>query len=437
MIHSLLEDANHGPLPETCDRGFVSMKTCRPAPAFIDLFSGCGGLSLGFLQAGYRCLLAVDNDPKSVHCYNLNLKGNSDAGAVLEDLSSFSTKKDVKGFLERHGVDPSSCDVLIGGPPCQSFSVVGQNKIRALMESGGNLELYWEKKNYERTMLFDAFALFVETLTPRWFLFENVPTIQSHKTFPIIIKRFESLPIKYNIIHNRYLASKYGVPQDRRRFIMVGYRNDLGLNGWSGPIEKPKVTVAQALDDLPEVPHRHREREIRYLSIPTTSYQRFMRSRKPPGLHGLLFDHICRGHNSDDVALFARMKPGARFADPEVQKAIRQINPQHKLIKYSTDKFKDKLHKLDPERPAWTVTAHLKKDCYKFIHHRQPRTITVREAARLQSFPDWFRFDGLSMITSFGLIGNAVPPLLARAFADSFVNTDAALGGTISSRRVA
>jgi hypothetical protein len=103
---------------------------------------------------------------------------------------------------------------------------------------------------------------------------------------------------------------------------------------------------------------------------------------------------------------------------------MTMINPNHKLIKYSAEKFKDKLHRLDPERPAWTVTAHLQKDCYKFIHHRQPRTITVREAARLQSFPDWFRFDGLSMVTAFRLIGNAVPALMANAFAHSFVAVD-------------
>lgn len=396
-------------------------------PTFVDLFSGCGGLSLGFLQAGYRCLLAVDNDTDSIHCYNLNLKGNADEGAVLEDLSGFSTKKDVKEFLGQHRVDPSSCDVLVGGPPCQSFSVVGRNKVRALMESGGNIRRYWSEKNRERTMLFEAYALFLEVLKPRWFLFENVPTIQSHESFNLIIDRFATLPIKYNIIHSKYLASRYGVPQDRRRFIMVGYRKDIGLNGWRGPREKPLVTVAKALDDLLEVPHGYRERESRYSSIPETPYQRLMRAAGPRRTRGRLFDHICRWHNPDDVALFKRMRPGAKFADPEVQKAIRQINPEHKLIKYSTDKFKDKLHKLDPERPAWTVTAHLKKDCYKFIHHRQPRTITVREAARLQSFPDWFRFDGLSMITSFGLIGNAVPPILARAFAESFFEADAEL----------
>ena len=209
---------------------------------------------------------------------------------------------------------------------------------------------------------------------------------------------------------------------------MIGYRTDL-VDEWHPPQEKEPVTVADALDDLPEVPHGYREQGIRYFSGPVTDYQKLMR---PGGLakpEASLFDHIGRWHNPDDVALFARMKHGARFADGEVQDALREINPEHKLIKYSKDKFKDKLHKLDPNRPAWTVTAHLQKDCYKFIHYRQPRTITVREAARLQGFPDWFRFDNLSMCTSFGLVGNAVPSFLAQAFADSFKKSDPGLCG--------
>src|SRR5690606_31762732 len=123
-----------------------------------------------------------------------------------------------------------------------------------------------------RTMLFEVYALFLEVLAPRWFLFENVPTIRSHETFEAIINRFENLqdddgrPIRYRLIPNNYLASKYGVPQDRRRFILVGYREVLGIEGWEPPKEKPTVTVSDALDDLPEVPHGHREREMRYSS---------------------------------------------------------------------------------------------------------------------------------------------------------------------------
>jgi len=394
----------------------------NPLPTFIDLFSGCGGLSLGFLQAGYQCLLAVDNDPKAVYCYNLNLKGDTNRGAVQEDLSGVSSINDVYAFLKFHNIDSTPCDVLIGGPPCQSFSIVGRNKIRSLMEASDDHKLYWLRKNYERTTFFEVYALFLEALTPRWFLFENVPAIRNHKIFEAIINRFENLhAVEYELTYDNYLASKFGVPQNRRRFILVGYRKDLKVKDWKLPKEQSIVTVLDALDDLPKVPHGHREQEMQYSSAPITAYQRLMRAREP---HNHLFDHVCRRHNPDDVALFARMKPGARFADLDVQRAIREINPHHRLIKYSTSKFKDKLRKLNPKEPAWTVTAHLQKDCYMFIHYEQPRTITVREAARLQSFPDWFRFKGLPMGVSFRLIGDAVPPLMAQAFAESFIETD-------------
>jgi len=399
---------------------------------YVDLFCGCGGLSLGFLQAGYQCILAIDKDPKAVECYNRNL-GRFRARAIVKDIADFTTKADVISFLEEQGTLLSSCDVVVGGPPCQSYSVVGRNKVRALIEGNGDLEGLWQRKSCERTSLFKAYALFLEVLGPRWFLFENVPTILSHQTFTHIIERFENLSndgrgrLEYNLVHSNYLASDYGVPQDRRRFILVGYRKDLGIKGWKAPEKRTQVFVGDALNDLPRVPHGQKKRKARYSSPATTAYQRLMRSGKISGYRGWIFDHICRKHNPDDVALFRHMKPGARFADPEVQTALHAINPEHKLIKYSKDKFKDKLHKLNSKRPAWTVTAHLQKDCYKFIHHRQARTITVREAARLQSFPDWFGFEGLAMICAFGLIGDAVPPLFVRAFAESFITADPGL----------
>jgi DNA (cytosine-5)-methyltransferase 1 len=208
---------------------------------------------------------------------------------------------------------------------------------------------------------------------------------------------------------------------------MIGYREDLPIETWSPPKNKKSVSVAEAIGDLPSVPAGHQGKVLAYLSKPSSAYQKNMRST-PEWRYGrktsLLTDHICRRHNQDDIALFKKMKTGAKFADLEVQKAIRKINPEHKLIKYSVEKFKDKLHKLDPDKAAWTVTAHLQKDCYKFIHYADSRTITVREAARLQSFPDWFNFGKLAMCPSFRLIGNAVPPLLSKAFAESFLLSD-------------
>ena len=402
-------------------------------PTFIDLFAGCGGASLGFLEAGFRCLLAVDFDPAAVKCYNQNLQGPRDAGAIHKDLSSLNSHDAVLAFLAENDISPDGCDALVGGPPCQSFSVVGRTKIQALMKADEDSRQSWEETNRKRTTLFEAYALFLEVLAPRWFFFENVPAIRSHNTYSEIEKRFATLTrpdgsaLSYDLVPKTYWASDYGVPQRRRRFILVGSKKNLGLTGWTPPWQSVTPSVSDALDDLPPVASGHRENRIRYLGPAVSEYQKLMRSGICAEDSEFVTNHVGRDHNADDVALFGRMEQGARFSDEAVQKAILDINPEHKLAKYSKDKFQDKLHKLIAEDPAWTVTAHLQKDCYKFIHHRQARTITVREAARLQSFPDRFSFPE-ALGPAFRLIGNAVPPLLAQAFAESFVRSDPYLG---------
>jgi DNA (cytosine-5)-methyltransferase 1 len=400
-------------------------------PTYVDLFSGCGGLSLGFRKAGFKPLLAVDWDSSAVHCYNDNLRDESHVGAVRTDLSAICTHADVAAFLDQYEIRPGQCDVLAGGPPCQSFSVVGRTKVRALMESDERLKEEWQRVTASRTMLFEAYALFLEYLAPRWFLFENVPAIRSHDVYQQIISRFQRLqtpdgtPLRYSINANNHWASDYGVPQHRRRFLMVGHREDAGIPGWIVPAPQREINVDDAISDLPQIEHGAKLHKMDYGGSPRSAYQKMMRSGETN-----LYNHICRSHNCDDVALFGRMRPGARFSDPDVQSALRDINSEHKLLKYSVDKFQDKLHKLDPTQPAWTVTAHLQKDCYKFIHPSQPRTISVREAARLQSFPDSFVFPTV-LGSAFRLIGNAVPPLLAFAFAQSFRASDPELAGEL------
>jgi DNA (cytosine-5)-methyltransferase 1 len=389
---------------------------------FVDLFSGCGGLSLGFTRAGHTCALAVDNDEAAVSTYNTNLSAPGGHAAMMADLAAFRSKFDVSQFVRKNLGRAAAVDILVGGPPCQSFSVVGRNKIRALARTDGESERYWQQRNRERTRLYEAYALAVEVLRPRFFVFENVPGIRTHAIFPELLARFRGIRVgrrrqRYHLHFEEYIASDYGIPQNRRRFVLVG-ELDIGQPRWTSPPKAPKVTVKQALGDLPHVDAGHRERMLAYGSRPTSLYQRLMRAGAESHAD-VVSDHVCRWHNTDDVALFGRMRPGARFADPDVQQAVIDVNPDHKLLKYSTEKFRDKLHRLDPKRPAWTVTAHLQKDCYKFIHFSQPRTITVREAARLQSFPDAFQFSGVSMVTAFRLIGNAVPPLFAEAFARS------------------
>jgi DNA (cytosine-5)-methyltransferase 1 len=400
-------------------------------PTYLDLFAGCGGLSLGFRQAGFRSLLAVDIDPQAVETYNFNFH-ESGPGAVQADLAALRSHDDVAAFLAEFGIGAADCDVLVGGPPCQSFSTVGRTKVRALMEADERMRERWEQQNALRTSLFEAYVLFLEYLQPRWFLFENVPAIRSHTAFHRIRDRFASLrtadglELSYAIVPENYWASDFGVPQHRRRFLMVGHRTDAGIPHWVRPTKLKGPTVREALGDLPSVPSGHRQHQIPYDAQPNSEYQSLIRQKPSGDACEFVFNHVGRSHNADDIELFRRMVPGAKFSDPEVQAELPRINPQHKLLKYSVEKFQDKLHKLDPSRPSWTVTAHLQKDCYKFIHYLDARTVTVREAARLQSFPDWFFFP-TAMGTAYRLIGNAIPPLLAQAFAQSFHLSDAGL----------
>ena len=402
-------------------------------PTYIDLFSGCGGASVGFHDAGFDCLLAVDWDQRAVDAYNENFPSRHGRhAAVKADLSKISSHQDVRRFLEQNGVHEGCCDVVVGGPPCQSFSSVGQTKVKALTRDDERLRAAWAETAHSRTRLFEVFALFVEVLAPRWILFENVPTIRSHEIYPRLVERFESLrrtddtPLGYEFSRDNYWASDYGVPQRRRRFLMVGYRRDSGIEAWQLPTKSPGPNVGDAIDDLPEVQAGYREAQTEY-DGPRSDYQRLMRVGVAAAEARLVTGHICRSHNVDDVELFRRMDQGARFSDDAVQDAIIAINPEHKLRKYSKEKFQDKLHKLDSSARAWTVTAHLQKDCYKFIHFRDARTITVREAARLQSFPDHFKLPPVLGV-GFRVIGNAIPPLLAKAFAESFCRSDPNIG---------
>jgi|SRR5579859_5055849 len=394
-------------------------------PAVLDLFCGVGGLSLGLLMGGFRVDLAVDNDPDAVECYNKNLKGQCDAGAVLFDLSKIKSHEQVRQFLKSNGKSPTEFTAVVGGPPCQGFTTIGRTKLNALLKSAGSKakRQKLEKRDKQRCALFETFALFVEVIKPKWFFFENVPMIRNHKTYRRLISRFESLEsadgtrLDYALTPDLYTASYYGVPQIRQRFILVG-RLRSATHAFIPPRKQYVAkTVSDAISDLPRIGAGACKKQLRRSASAKGAYQKLMRSGYLPGEKRAVHDHICRSHVDDDIELFRKMRQGERFADPRVRQLVRAINPKHHLGSYSVENFTDKLHRLQGVRPAWTVTAHLQKDGYKFIHHKQGRTISVREAARLQSFPDWFHFGELGMGSAFRLIGNAVPPLMAKAFA--------------------
>jgi DNA (cytosine-5)-methyltransferase 1 len=237
---------------------------------------------------------------------------------------------------------------------------------------------------------------------------ENVPGMLSHNGQNVATYVAKSLDaVGYNVTWDRLNASEFGVPQVRERLIFVGVRKDLNIT-FEFPKTRtvrdrrlyPEVTVRDAIGDLPIIRNGSRQ-WVRDYKTDTSKLSAFAKLMRRGAERGVIFDHVCRTQNDQDLEAFRLMREGGRYVDlPK------------RLKRYRDDIFKDKYKKLKWATPSWTVTAHLSRDCYTHIHPSQARTISVREAARLQSFPDCFYFAG-GMGTKFQLIGNAVPPLLA------------------------
>lgn len=381
---------------------------------FVDLFSGCGGLGLGFLLAGLRPLAAIDNDRVSCNSHRLNFERYR-CMTIPTDLRRFKPRHLASLLKEAHGT--ARVDLLLGGPPCQGWSRAGRGKLKSL----GLPTQRWEDD--PRNILFKRFVRYVAHFRPKYFVMENVPGMLSHRgtdVTPHVIKAFAR--IGYRAAMYALDAVDFGVPQRRTRLFFIGSPRgsrlpvenlvrpvaDLELYHRGGYVEQPwHLTVRHAMMDLPRLATNHR---LEISAYPPRRgrpprYVRLMRA----GLNGLLHDHVTRLHREMDRAAFRALRPGMKYEELD-----------DGLKRYRDDIFKDKYRKLSWDEPAGTVTAHLSHDCYTHIHPSQLRTISPREAARLQSFPDGFRFCG-NMGDRFRQIGNAVPPLLAYGIATALL----------------
>jgi DNA (cytosine-5)-methyltransferase 1 len=377
----------------------ASPEEAKRKPLVLDLFCGAGGMSLGFQLAGYEIALGVDNDALACRTHDHNF----DRRCVQADIV---TIPDPKAFLEGWGLP--SVDVIVGGPPCQGFSRVGRGKLRSLKNDPTYI-------HDPRNQYYKEFIRFVEALRPLYFVVENVPDMQYYADadgllMQKVLRRCRELGY---VVDSRVLrAEHYGVPQTRRRLLITG--NTLGQEiRWPDKThESSPITVWEAIGDLPIVAHGHREDEMPYEPrCKRNAYRRFMRR----GANRVLYNHQTRWHNEQDLAAFAWLTEGGKYA---------QLPREYK--RYRDDIFRDKYWKLYRDRPSWTIEAHIGKDTYRHIYPSReggpepPRTISVREAARLQSFPDRFRFLG-PFTRQFYQVGNAVPPLLARALAEAIL----------------
>ena len=347
----------------------------------MDLFAGCGGLSLGLDEAGFEVVLSVDHDPVALETHRHNLPGP----ALDLDLSEPGRIDALIGLLEGIPID-----LVAGGPPCQPFSRAGRSKIRSLVADGTRPE------SDERAELWQSFLEVVERLEPRAVLMENVPDMalgDELLVLRVMIERLERLGYAADA---RLLEAKdFGIPQHRQRLILVGVRGSADFC-WPERSNRP-VTLRQSIGDLPKLGRLTGALEME-TGAPRTAFQR--RARRDLKGDRTLWDHVTRPVREDDREAFRRLKPGMRYGDL----------PEH-LRRYRSDIFNDKYNRLAWDEVSRSITAHIAKDGYWYIHPSELRTLTVREAARIQTFPDDFRFAG-TRSHAFRQIGNAVPPLL-------------------------
>lgn len=438
----------------------------------LDLFAGAGGMALGFEAAGARCLGAVEIDAGAAKTFTSMFAHDSPmifGGPERGDMTRLAPGK----LLDALGSSP---EVVVGGPPCQGFSRVGRAKQMSLLDHSERV-LHGGIRDPLRNSLYRYFLEVVAAARPKAFVMENVPGMREVLGIDMAqrIAR-EASHLGYNVRYFLLNAAWYGVPQQRWRIFVLGLRDDLGHKAipvppprthcfgpdlpegvrvpddrwaiWGSRIPEvkgalPATSVREAIDDLPRL--------VGHLDGRRPDGSRLPLRREPSRWVKGLREWPGRPAPSDvsgnwyrstprDYYLFREMAPGDRYPEAlviatrhfrehliELRRKGTTLRPETKRIKdirakyippYRNDAFNDKWGKLIPDLPAWTVTAHLSRDAYSHIHYSSPqaRTITVREAARLQSFPDAFEFEG-GFGAQLSQIGNAVPPLLAKALA--------------------
>lgn len=382
--------------PEPTDLRAVRefMSRSRAAPTAIDVFSGAGGLSLGLERAGFEVLVGADADEWAIRTHDANLGGMSWCGD-LSDPTEFLNTLRVWGL--------ENVDLVAGGVPCQPFSRAGRSRIRELVQSGDRAD------HDVRADLWSSFVAIVEALRPAAVLVENVPDLPQWDDGAVLMGLYQSLQRLGYTVDARILDGfRHGVPQHRQRLILVG------LSGgrspiWPAPIDD-LVSLRDAIGDLPPIPRAQRAERLPYdPRRQTAEFQQLMRRDLRPEDRHLIFEHICRDVRADDLKAFRMLAEGQTYIDlPE------------ELRRYRSDVFTDKYKRLVWAELCRSITAHISKDGYWYIHPEQHRTLSIREAARVQTFPDDFRFAG-TQTHRYRQIGNAVPVLLGEAIGHGVV----------------
>ena len=392
---------------------------------FIDLFAGCGGLSEGFYREGFKALAHVEINHFACETLRTRMKHYGYKDIDKEVIEHDITADDIIEKID-NAVNGRDVDMIIGGPPCQAYSTAGRVRDKVGMAT--------DARNY----LFESYVKILEHYRPKLFVFENVTGILSAKAngkaiFPQVIK---ALGKEYKVIGDPetilFNTANYGVPQIRKRIIIMGVRKDIdGIEAkelYQNVIKthydpdmpekergklKKYVDVRQALGDLPPVlPGEDASTD----SFNYPCGNEFLTRIGNKGISPLM-DHICRKNNDTDRERF-RVMIENHWSFGEMRRARPDLEHEHARV------FDNSYVVQWWELPSKTILAHIHKDGFQFIHpdYNQARTFTVREAARIQSFPDDFVFEG-SRGEKYKQIGNAVPCLFAEALAKASKKT--------------
>ncbi len=363
----------------------------------IDLFSGCGGMTLGFKWAGFNSILASDIDENCEKTFATNFP---ETPFICGDISTLS-KDDCDKILNNKTID-----VIIGGPPCQGFSLANKKRNKVSEDP--------------RNKLFYEFVKIINWYNPKAFVMENVKgllSMDSGRVIKQIQEEFEnSGRFGYEVRYQVLKASDFGVPQIRERVILIGIRKDLDVvPEFPEKKNQEEISVEAAISDLPQINAGEGEVVMEYETKPLNEYQQFMRQNSKK-----VFNHIAMKHTPRLIERFKAIQPGKNLLDVwETHGAVQRGNPSQK----SSIKFSQNNLRLVPDKPAPTIAASFQSN---FIHPYLDRNFTAREGARLQSFPDDFIFEGMRTkmswekgLSQYQQIGNAVPPLMAYEIAMS------------------
>lgn len=400
-------------------------ESAQPAPFnYIDLFCGCGGFSLGLERTGLNCVAAIDSDRSAIETFSSNFPS---VEHVLErDLTVF-TPEHLQKIIGKQKID-----MIVGGPPCQGFS-------RARRVGGSN---FGSRVVHDpRRLLYKNYLHYVEFFKPSIFVMENVPGIRNAAggEFSTSIQQ-DARSLGYRVHATTICAWQHGVPQKRERQLIIGTASDLpifsttifvpqthedpakrvnsrnakeqrGGRGRRRVLEKP-VTLWEAIGDLPQLHAGAGEFETDYDIIRGREHierygRRFMLDVLEVHRSARLTAHVARVHSERDLRDFDRLREG-ETAKGALARGEKMEFP------YDRTTFPDRYTRQHRDALCTTIMAHLSKDGLMYIHPTQRRSLTVREAARIQTFPDWFAFPNPRK-TAFRLIGNAVPPLLGEA----------------------